>query len=204
MTDAFNNEKNLLEALKSSNRKRRDQAYVYLMKTHGRRLKELLMRRGASPVEADDLLQEAFIKVFRAIPQFKGDSSFWTWLRRIAVNVWIDWLRRRKSRPGDIPMRKPDVEDGQPLIDTIESPEPEPSEAAALAQFEECVEQAFAEFERLHPSYAAAVWAEVNADPAAAFAPAASKSGSERQRLYEARASLDLFTRHCRPSDDHS
>lgn len=46
--------------------------------------------------EAWDLAQEAFIKAWRALPQFKLDSSFYTWLYRIAHNVTYDWLRKKK------------------------------------------------------------------------------------------------------------
>lgn len=46
--------------------------------------------------EAWDLAQEAFIKAWRAMPNFKLDSSFYTWLYRIAHNVTYDWLRKKK------------------------------------------------------------------------------------------------------------
>jgi RNA polymerase sigma-70 factor (ECF subfamily) len=46
--------------------------------------------------EAWDLSQEAFIKAWRALPQFKLDSSFYTWLYRIAHNVTYDYLRKKK------------------------------------------------------------------------------------------------------------
>lgn len=46
--------------------------------------------------EAWDLAQEAFIKAWKALPRFKGDSAFYTWLYRITHNVTYDWLRKRK------------------------------------------------------------------------------------------------------------
>jgi RNA polymerase sigma-70 factor (ECF subfamily) len=48
--------------------------------------------------EAWDLAQEAFIKAWRALPGFKGDASFYTWLFRITHNVAYDWLRKKKIR----------------------------------------------------------------------------------------------------------
>lgn len=48
--------------------------------------------------EAWDLAQEAFIKAWRALPNFKGDSAFYTWLFRITHNVAYDWLRKKKIR----------------------------------------------------------------------------------------------------------
>lgn len=46
--------------------------------------------------EAWDIAQEAFIKAWRALPRFKMDSAFYTWLYRIAHNVTYDWLRKKK------------------------------------------------------------------------------------------------------------
>lgn len=46
--------------------------------------------------EAWDLAQEAFIKAWRALPRFKMDSAFYTWLYRIAHNVTYDWLRKKR------------------------------------------------------------------------------------------------------------
>jgi RNA polymerase sigma-70 factor (ECF subfamily) len=46
--------------------------------------------------DAWDLAQEAFIKSWRALPSFKGDSSFYTWLYRIAHNCTYDWLRKKR------------------------------------------------------------------------------------------------------------
>jgi RNA polymerase sigma-70 factor (ECF subfamily) len=48
--------------------------------------------------DANDLTQETFIKAFRAIKTFKGDSSFYTWAYRIAVNKTINFLKQRKNR----------------------------------------------------------------------------------------------------------
>jgi len=54
-------------------------------------------------VEADalDLSQDTFLKAWKALPKFKGDSQFYTWLYRIAHNVCYDWLRKKKVRGGD-------------------------------------------------------------------------------------------------------
>jgi RNA polymerase sigma-70 factor (ECF subfamily) len=52
----------------------------------------------ANHEDANDLAQEAFIKAFRALQSFKGDSSFFTWVYRIAVNKTINFLKQRKKR----------------------------------------------------------------------------------------------------------
>jgi len=51
------------------------------------------------PVEALDVAQEAFIKAYRAIPNFRGDSAFYTWLYRIAINTAKNYLTARSRRP---------------------------------------------------------------------------------------------------------
>jgi len=51
------------------------------------------------PVEALDVAQEAFIKAYRAIPNFRGDSAFYTWLYRIAINTSKNHLTSRARRP---------------------------------------------------------------------------------------------------------
>lgn len=47
--------------------------------------------------EADDMFQEICIQVWRAYPQFKGDSKFSTWLYRVAINTSISWIRKEKK-----------------------------------------------------------------------------------------------------------
>ena len=51
------------------------------------------------PVEALDVAQEAFIKAYRAIPNFRGDSAFYTWLYRMAINTSKNHLTARARRP---------------------------------------------------------------------------------------------------------
>jgi RNA polymerase sigma-70 factor (ECF subfamily) len=51
--------------------------------------------------EAMDVAQEAFVKVYKYLDHFKGDSSFYTWLYRIVVNLCIDRRRRKGADPGD-------------------------------------------------------------------------------------------------------
>lgn len=60
----------------------------------------LVRRFVKDPTEAEDVTQEAFIKAYRAIDSFRGDSAFYTWLYRIAVNTAKNVLEVRKRRPG--------------------------------------------------------------------------------------------------------
>ncbi|ARN75351.1 RNA polymerase sigma factor RpoE [Oceanicoccus sagamiensis] len=60
--------------------------------------------------EIKDVAQEAFIKAFRALPKFRGDSAFYTWLYRIAINTAKNYLVARNRRP---PATDVDVEDAE-------------------------------------------------------------------------------------------
>src|SRR6185436_12548934 len=53
-----------------------------------------------SEQDAWDLAQDSFLKAWKSIGRFRGQSSFFTWLYRIAMNVTIDWLRRRQIESG--------------------------------------------------------------------------------------------------------
>ena len=58
-----------------------------------------LVSRFVGEGDAPDVAQEAFIKAYRALPKFKGDSAFYTWLYRIAINTAKNQLVSRKRRP---------------------------------------------------------------------------------------------------------
>lgn len=68
------------------------QAFGLLVSKYQRKLLRLVMRMVRDPAEAEDVTQEAFIKAYRALPNFRGDSAFYTWLYRIGVNTAKNWL----------------------------------------------------------------------------------------------------------------
>jgi RNA polymerase sigma-70 factor (ECF subfamily) len=63
-----------------------------LVGKYQRKLLRLVMRLVRDPAEAEDVTQEAFIKAYRALPNFRGESAFYTWLYRIGVNTAKNWL----------------------------------------------------------------------------------------------------------------
>jgi RNA polymerase sigma-70 factor (ECF subfamily) len=71
-------------------------AFENLYQTHSRRVYALCLRMVGNPAEAEDLTQEAFLQAYRKIQTFRGDSSFSTWLHRVAVNIVLMKLRRKK------------------------------------------------------------------------------------------------------------
>jgi len=74
-------------------------AFDALVLKYQHKLVKLVMRYVRNPAEAEDIAQEAFIKAYRALPQFRGDSAFYTWLYRIAVNTARNWQSASFRRP---------------------------------------------------------------------------------------------------------
>src|SRR5260221_13817347 len=67
-------------------------AFELLVMKYQRKLGRLLSRWVRDPAEVEDVTQEAFIKAYRALPTFRGDSAFYTWLYRIAINTAKNYL----------------------------------------------------------------------------------------------------------------
>ena len=74
-------------------------AFDLLIGKYQHRIVSLVSRYVSDPAEAQDVAQEAFIKAYRALDKFRGDSAFYTWLYRIAINTAKNWLVARKRRP---------------------------------------------------------------------------------------------------------
>jgi RNA polymerase sigma-70 factor (ECF subfamily) len=73
-------------------------AYDELIKRYQERIYATVYHMTANHEDANDLAQEAFVKAYQALKSFKGGSSFYTWLYRIAVNKTINFLKQRKNR----------------------------------------------------------------------------------------------------------
>ena len=81
-------------------------AFCLLVSTHRRAMHSLALRFCGNHHDAEDLSQEVFLNAYRAMDRFRGDSSFHTWVRRIMVNSFLSY-RRRKELP-----RAADVTEG--------------------------------------------------------------------------------------------
>ncbi len=75
------------------------QAFDLLVVKYQRKIQRLLSRILRDQSDIDDVMQEAFIKAYRALPQFRGESAFYTWLYRIAINTARNWLASQGRRP---------------------------------------------------------------------------------------------------------
>jgi RNA polymerase sigma factor RpoE len=73
-------------------------AYDELIRRYQQRIYATVYHMTSNHEDANDLTQETFIKGYRALQGFKGDSSFYTWIYRIAVNKTINFLKQRKNK----------------------------------------------------------------------------------------------------------
>ena len=88
------NEKVLLERASAGD----TSAFNELMTQHEQKMYAVALRMCANREDAQDCLQEAMLRVYRAIAGFKGQSNFSTWLYRITMNTCLDELRRKKKK----------------------------------------------------------------------------------------------------------
>ncbi|SHF07195.1 RNA polymerase sigma factor [Desulforamulus putei] len=75
------------------------EAFEHLVQLYENKVYTIAYRLMGNHADAADLAQEAFIKIYQALPNFRGDSSFSTWIYHITVNVCRDELRKRQRRP---------------------------------------------------------------------------------------------------------
>jgi RNA polymerase sigma-70 factor (ECF subfamily) len=105
-------------------------AFDLLFGRYQHKILNLVGRYLRDPQDVEDVTQEAFIKAFKALPRFRGDSAFYTWLYRIAINTAKNHLVARGRRPPAVDVEIEDAEfmDGADQLREGESPE------AALAR----------------------------------------------------------------------
>ena len=75
------------------------EAFEDLVRAHEKTVYNLALRMTGHPQDAEDMAQEAFLKAYRSLPEFRGESKFSVWLYRIVSNVCLDHLRRQGRRP---------------------------------------------------------------------------------------------------------
>jgi RNA polymerase sigma-70 factor (ECF subfamily) len=112
-----------LEALRNQDR----DAFADLVEGTSSQIYHLLLRMLSNEQDAEDALQETYIKAFQALPAFEGRSSLKTWLYRIAANEALMMLRKRKPQPQTVEIDRDDedFEEPQEIIDWCCLPESE-------------------------------------------------------------------------------
>ena len=100
-------------------------AFDVLVLRYQHKIVKLVNRYVHDHAEALDVTQEAFIKAYRALPRFRGDSAFYTWLYRISINTAKNHLVSASRRPTDstIDLQDPDQYDANARLRDMDTPE---------------------------------------------------------------------------------
>ena len=123
-------------------------AFDLLVRKYQHKVVKLVMRYVGNQAEAEDVAQEAFIKAYRALANFRGDSAFYTWLYRIAINTAKNTIGSRDRRT--LPIEGDDGEDSYDLQDRLQD-NATPEALAMTDEIRDTVNQAIA---FLIPDYA--------------------------------------------------
>ena len=117
-------------------------AFDLLVLKYQHKIVNLVMRYVRDPELALDITQEAFIKAYRALPRFRGDSAFYTWMYRIAVNTAKNHLAAQRRRPMDVEL---DLQDPEQYDLHAKLKETDTPEGVSLSnELKETVERAIA------------------------------------------------------------
>ncbi len=118
---AKDTDKELVRRIKKGDK----QAFDLLFSRYQHKILNLVSRYLRDQQDVEDVTQEAFIKAFRALPRFRGESAFYTWLYRIAINTAKNHLVARSRRPPGVDVDVDDAEfmDGTDVLRDSESPE---------------------------------------------------------------------------------
>jgi RNA polymerase sigma-70 factor (ECF subfamily) len=124
-------------------------AYDQLMHRYQERVYATVYHMTSNHEDANDLAQETFIKAYSALKTFKGDSSFYTWVYRIAVNKTINFLKQRKNKTSlslnDLDFN---IENDPELVAFVS--EKTPRRAIALAELQEKLNAAMQKLSDVH------------------------------------------------------
>lgn len=123
-------------------------AFEELVRLYEKRVLALTQRMCKNPEDAAEAAQEAFFAAWRGLKNFRGDSSFSTWIYRLASNACVDLLRREGKRQAAVSL------DDEELNLDLPSPLPSPQEEAERQELRERIE---AGLQALPPEYRAAL-----------------------------------------------
>jgi RNA polymerase sigma-70 factor, ECF subfamily len=98
-------------------------AFDLLVRKYQHKVVKLVLRYVRNPAEAEDIAQEAFIKAYRALPQFRGDSAFYTWMYRIAINTAKNSLASRDRSPIAYDLDLTDPEESHSVQTRLQDPD---------------------------------------------------------------------------------
>lgn len=172
----------------------REEGVNILYKKYARILRALFLRETRIQADADDLVQETFVKIVRGCESYKGEAPLSAWIRRIAKNCLIDHLRSKQGHPTD------NYDDGgwELLENTSEHLHviDPPIDGDTL---EDCVERGFREFSKVEPERAKALSLVVEGLDMKKIAGLINRTeGATREYLSQCRKKIEEYLRPCR------
>jgi RNA polymerase sigma-70 factor, ECF subfamily len=116
-------------------------AFEELVNRYEKKIYRLGMNITGNREDAEDVLQEAFLKAFEHLPDFREDSRFYTWIVRIAVNEALMKLRKRRSNR-EVPMESSEDENGEVVVREFADWKPNPEQEFAQVELERILQSA--------------------------------------------------------------
>ena len=120
-------------------------AFEELVNRYERKIFRLGMNITQNREDAEDVMQDAFLKSFQNLDQFQGNSRFYTWLVRIAVNEAL--MKLRKRRPNQVSLDEPLTEDDNSIFREVEDWGPSPEQRFAQTELNEILTQVIGELD---------------------------------------------------------
>jgi RNA polymerase sigma-70 factor (ECF subfamily) len=118
-------------------------AFDQLVSKHRQRAYQYAFRLTRDPEEASDIVAESFIRMYKALDNFKGDSAFTTWMYRIATNCFLDIRKKKRSKPSislEATVQTNDGEVAYQFEDTTASPHDQAERTEAMSAVQQAVE----------------------------------------------------------------
>lgn len=185
---AADTDQELVKRVQKGDRSAFDLLFVrYQHKIHG-----LVSRFVRSPEEVEDVVQESFIKAYRALPRFRGDSAFYTWLYRIAINTSKNYLVSRARRPQSVDL---DIEEADSMesLDTPKERE-DPESVLRRDELEAAINEAIARLpEDLKSAVTLREFDGLSYEQIAVIMEC--PVGTVRSRIFRAREAIDEYIR---------
>jgi RNA polymerase sigma-70 factor (ECF subfamily) len=120
------------------------EAFRVLVERHGAYVYRLAYRMTGNSHDAEEVVQEAFLRAYQKLQQFAGNANFGTWVYRIAANYAIDRLRHKKNEEARraTPTRPPENETDVDPLSQVKDPAPSPERLAGSVQLAEKMKEA--------------------------------------------------------------